>query len=93
MASYKLLYKEVNPADPLSVITKIEYTFDNGAKKTVDVNHHNPKTIQELDANIKTRGQSEWKRIADAVTTEQSLTALDPFINQPISFDQVVPTP
>lgn len=88
MASYKLLYKEVNPADPLSVITKVEFTFDNGSKKTVDINHFNPKTIQELDENIKTRGQSEWKRIVDAATTAQSLTILDPYINQPIAFSQ-----
>lgn len=88
MATYNLLNRWVNEIDPQIVVTKIEYTFDNGQKSTVDVHHFDPKTPNEMEVNVKQAGVNEWGRLARIASANQKLTALDQYIGVPRPFSQ-----
>jgi hypothetical protein len=88
MATYKLLSHWVNDTDPETHWTKVEFTFDNSSKVTVDIPHFRPASLAELDASIKTRGAAEWDRKVAVAAAVQAGTALDPYINQNRPFNQ-----
>lgn len=81
--------RTVNPNDPETHITTIEYTFDDESKLTIDVPHWRPKSLQEMRENVIRAGQAQW---AKKVAITEAMTAgsvLDQFIDKPFAFPQV----